>query len=327
MTISALRFASRDEWMRARRIGSSDVAAVLGVSPYSRPWDVYERLVLGASVSPPTPAQERGVLLEPRVLATYAQRTGRRIRRTPPHTLYTRDGWASATPDALAVDERLIIEAKTDSRRDRWGPEQPIDRWTEDAAGIVRPEYFLQVSHQLWVLDAPAADLAVLVPGDDPLLPELRIYRISRDESVIRRMVARLSEWWERHVVGRVPPAWDDSDAAGRALARVERSGSRWATTYEAALAAQYEFLSRTEKAAKDAKKGLARQLLVTAGSSSRLDLPAGGRVTIVRRSGTPTLDEGALLADHPELAPVLDRYRRAGHPYSYPLVVPKSQR
>lgn len=316
------RYADRESWLRHRRIGSSDVPALLGLSRYSGPWDVYERLVLGAPASEPSPEQLRGIRLEPRVLATYARKTGRDVQRTPPHTLYSREQWATSTPDARSGD--LLVEAKTDRHADRWGPDgERISRWEPDAARIVRPDYYLQVQHQLWTLEADAADLAVLVPGDDPFLPELRVYRIDRDDELLGRLVPRLRAWWDRHIVGREPPELDGSEAAGRALARLERDGSRPATAHELALATSYEQLAQAEKAARDQKKAAGRLLVAAAGTTRRIELPGGGHVTVVSSVSSAQLDEGALLDDHPELRPLLDRYRRPGHPYAFPRVVP----
>jgi putative phage-type endonuclease len=319
------RYESREAWLRARRIGSSDVPALLGLSRYATAYDVWDRLVHGVVPSEPSADQERGIRLEPRVLATYAERTGRKVERTPPHTLYTRDAWATSTPDALA-DGRLVVEVKTDRKPERWGPEGTIERWDEIAATMVRPDYFLQVQHQLWTLDLWAADLAVLLPGEDPFLPELRVYRILRDEELVARLVARLVAWWHRHVVGREAPPLDDSDAAGRALARVERDGSRRATADEERLALAYATHAMEEKLAKEGKRRVGRELVVAAGGARQLELTAG-QVTIVTGTSSTQLDEGALLEEHPELAAVLDRYRRPGQPYTYPRVTQRAGR
>lgn len=310
------QLGSRQEWLSARRIGSSDVPALLGLSRYRGPWDVRERLVDGRSDDSTSPDAERGVLLEPVVLRRYARASGNVVERTP-NTLWTREDWASATPDALVPRMRrgdLVVEAKTDRRAERWGEPQTIERWETGCEAIVRPDYYLQVQHQLWVLDLLVADLAVLVPGDDPFLPELRVYRLLRDEEVVASLVERLSAWWRKHVVAGAPLEADGSAAASRWLARMERSGSRPARPGEVALAAAFETAGRTEREARETKHRLGQLLAAVAAPAKRLDLPVG-HVTIVTSAGRSTLDERALLADHPELAPVLDEYRRAGDP------------
>lgn len=316
MVATRQTFATRSEWLAHRKIGGSDVPAILGLSSYRGPWSVYARLVEGVRDDADSPDAARGRLLEPVVLRRYAEATGQRLAPIPPHTLFERDGWATASVDALTADGR-IVEVKTDRHRDRWGEPQTIERWTPEAGQVVRRDYYLQVSHYLHVLDVERADLAVLVPGDDPFLPELRVYPILRDREVEEALVETLRAWWDLHVRQRVPPELDGSDAASVHLARQRRSGSRAATLPETALAAAYATARRNAADWEAHRKTLGQQLVKAAGASERLDLPRG-HVSIVRNPGKATLDERALLADHPELAPVLDRYRRRTAPYAY---------
>lgn len=323
--LTARRYRTRDEWLSHRRIGSSDVATILGVGPSDEDeprhseWDVLMRLRGETRRDRPTTSTERGVLLEPRVLRSYARRTGRAVRPTPPHTLYTRDEWASATPDAR--DELGVVEAKTDRHRWRWGPEETIERWEPAAAEIVRPDYYLQVAHQLYVLDAEVGHLAVLLPGDDPFIPELRVYRLHRDRELEESLVDRLSTWWDTHVVRGEPPELDGSRAAGLWLAQgVDLGGEADATPNQVALAAAYETARVSASAWEEARKLYGQHLVEAACGVRRLNLPRG-RVTIVRQPGRQHLDERALVAEHPELAPLLDSYRRPSDPYVYPKV------
>lgn len=315
------RHGSRAEWLGARRIGSSDVAAILGVSAYSGPWDVWERLRADqVDDAPPTPAMLRGIRLEPRILRRYSAETGRDARRPPSHVLWTRDRWASASPDALVVQDDLVVEAKTDRDPRRWGEPCEIARWDPAAAEVVRPDYYLQVAHQMWVLDAAAADLAVLLPGQDPFVPELRIYRLQRDRELEAALVARLEAWWDRHIVGGEPPALDGSKAAGRHLAKRGGAGAVPATPEQVALAAAYETARIQEQDWGRAKWQAGQLLAASAGDADRLDLPRG-RVTLVRHSGRSYLDERRLLEDHPELAETLARYRRTASAHVFPRI------
>lgn len=320
MTPAVRRFRSRDGWLRGRRIGSSDVAAIMKKSTKRSPWHVYERLVHGIDHDDTSDdvSAMRGVRLEPHVLRRYMRQTGTSIRPTPAFTLYDREDWATATPDALG--DGLIVEAKTDRIRDRWGEPTTIERWERAAGAIVRPDYYLQVAHQLFVLDLPAADLAVLLPGDDPFLPELRVYRILRDRELEERMVDHLRAWWRKHVVEKEPPPFDGSLPAGAWLTRRERFGARAATPAEAALAHHYEQCKAAALHWENARKQTGQMLIHSAGDVAQLDLPIG-RVTVVRNNGKPWLDERGLLRDHPELEPVLDNYRKRSAPYSYPSI------
>lgn len=326
MSVVVRRYRSREAWLGARRIGSSDVATILGVGasdedePRRSPWDVWLRLRGETRRDRWTPDAERGRRLEPVVLRRYARETGRDVRAVPPHTMWVRDEWASATPDGL--DRDGVIEAKTDRNPWRWGPATTIDRWGPWALEHVRPDHYLQVAHQLFVLDRPVGHLAVLLPGArDPFEPELRVYRIERDRELEERLVDRLARWYEAHVLDGEPLELDGSEAAGYALAQTAASGgSRRATAEEDALARTYVLARQAEQHWHDTRVLAGQHLVEHAHGISRLDLPTG-HVTVVRNRGRRTLDERRLLADHPELGPVLDQYRVDGDPYVYPRI------
>lgn len=336
MTLPApQRFDTREEWLGARRLGSSDVAPVLGVSVYDpasefhkTAWHVWEAK-LGLAPAERYDDQvhaRRGQRREPQVLDAYERLLGERLHRPRGFELYRREGWATSTPDALRPRARRSVEAKTDRRRERWGPAQRIDRWEPGCEAIVRPDHYLQAMHQVWTLDLEGADLVVLLPpdpdGDDPFANELRVYELDRDDELLARMIPRLRTWWDEHVVRRVPPPFDGSDPAMRHLARRDRDGRREATPRERELAARFLELQQATKAAEAERRGIGAELVLLAGDAKHLELPAG-HVTVVRKTGAPRLDEGALLANHPELGELLERYRRPGHPSIYPLVVP----
>lgn len=63
------------------------------------------------------------------------------------------------------------------------------------------PEYVqLQVMHQLAVIGHRAADMAVLVYGQ-----ELRVFRIERDEVLIARLITLEKQFWDMVQQGVAP--------------------------------------------------------------------------------------------------------------------------
>jgi hypothetical protein len=297
ITAPPYRLPSRSAWLDARRIGSSDVAAVLGLSRWRSPWDVWARLhgldrekwlddddEERLDEEPETPDQARGRALEPRILRAYGRATGGYVAPTPPHTLYAREDHSTSTPDAIR-DFEILVEAKSDRFRARWGDPDTIVRWKPNCERIVRRDYYLQVQHQLWTLDAVIGDLAVLVPGRDPFTPELRIYRLHRDEELLDRVIDRIRRWWDVHIVRGDEPPLDGSRTASRILGSIERSGERRAAVHEVALAAAYETARQTERDARTAKERIG-QLLVRSAGAERVLLMPRGRVTIVRQAG-----------------------------------------
>ncbi len=60
---------------RAPTIGSSGIAAILGLSPWAGPWDVWAR-TMGLAQSKSTRATLRGHILEPAIADYYGQQVG-----------------------------------------------------------------------------------------------------------------------------------------------------------------------------------------------------------------------------------------------------------
>ena len=197
---AAIRCRDRDDWLRHRRIGSSDVAKLSGPEESRRDWSVWARLT-GRLQSRSTSDTRRGHAFEPDVLRLYGEQTGYRVVVPTRDTLYLGpEDWGTSTPDGFADDgdEWGLVEAKTDRlASSKWGEPGIIERWSRGASARVRPDYALQVYHQMWALDAPWCDLAVLTP-----FYELLVYRLMRDLVVEAKMVRHLQAWWTRHIVG-----------------------------------------------------------------------------------------------------------------------------
>lgn len=182
-------FGSREDWLAARtpnRIGGSDVPAILGVSAWAGPWDIYRRKHLGISeeITPEKQALfDRGHAAEPAVLADYALATGRELLELPPCTIRHPDHeWLVGSPDGFAVDPELGligVEAKSAERVDGWGlqaegvsatldedaPPFAEIRAGEDGAGLIPDTYLFQVLTYLAVTGLPAWDVhLVAVP-------------------------------------------------------------------------------------------------------------------------------------------------------------------
>lgn len=70
----------REEWLANRRryLGASEVAAVLGQSPWAGPLDVYASKISGQGI-PESRAMQRGHAMEPLIADWYAEETGREI--------------------------------------------------------------------------------------------------------------------------------------------------------------------------------------------------------------------------------------------------------
>ena len=207
------RDLSREEWLSVRRrgIGSSDAAAALGLNPHQSQLELWMIKTGRAHMLPQVDPGDRtspvywGNLLEPIVAAHYTSETGNRVRKINAVLQHPDPdkAWMLANIDreVLGAPDVQILECKT-------AGEYGARSWRE---GV--PEYIqCQVQHQLAVTGKAAADVCVLICGQ-----EIQIHRIERDAELIDGLIKLEREFWHYVETDTQPPA-DGSVSADRAL-------------------------------------------------------------------------------------------------------------
>lgn len=197
-------------------IGGSEAAAVVGLSPYVTPIDLWvgkrEELAGNATPRPPNAAMQWGIYLEAPIRQAYADRFGVEVV-TPPRSLFhPQHDWRRATPDGLIMHGGSAIERgleiKTASHR-------LAHTWGEDGTDDVPPHYAVQCLWSMHVLDVDEWDLATLIGGSD-----FRCYRLRRDRELEADLVAQVEEFWQRNILGGEEPEVDGSESFKNYLVR-----------------------------------------------------------------------------------------------------------
>ncbi|MGD7195326.1 lambda-exonuclease family protein [Ralstonia pseudosolanacearum] len=290
----------REDWLQIRRtgIGGSDAAAAVGLNPFKSQLELWlEKTGRDSELPRPDPHDTRehvywGVLLEGIVAAAYTQQTGRRVRKVNAVLRHPEVPFMLANLDreVIGAPDVHILECKTAGAHG-------ARHWQD---GV--PEYVqLQVQHQLAVTGKQAADVAVLLCGQ-----QLAVHRIERDNELIARLIQLEAEFWH-YVESDTPPPGDGSESADRALrclyprdsgGTVDFSDDRQLSATFADLVAVREQIETLEVAAAKLKQTIQYAM----GDASRA-LFDTGEVTFKRSKDGTTTDLERLLADHPELA------------------------
>jgi putative phage-type endonuclease len=303
---------SRDDWLTVRKggIGSSDAGAAVGLNPYQSQLELW-MVKTGRDGSLPkidpndeTSPMYWGTLLEPIVAAHYTRRTGHRVRKINAVLQHPDIPWMLANIDreVIGVPDVQILECKT-------AGEFGARLWRD---GV--PEYVqLQVQHQLAVTNKAAADVCVLICGQ-----EIRIYRIERDDALIARLIELEQQFWH-YVQTDTPPPADGSDSADVALRCLypHDTGTTLDLTHDSAMSAVFaDLLTLRDEITHRAKvaEELKQRIQQCMGDASRA-LFETGDVSWKRSKDGLGIDMEALLTDQPDL---LQRY---------PLVKPGSRR
>lgn len=210
MKLCRKSLSSREEWLNARRecgIGASEAAAVVGVSPWMTPMELW-RLKVGAAQSKDlsgSAAVSRGVRMEPVLRDLYAAM----------HPHYTVDyhaydilcqedrPWLFATLDGEVTDDqgrRGVLEIKTSTPNGKLG----WAKWD----GRVPDNYMTQILHQMLATGWDFVDLLASLENMDGDL-SIRTYRFERTELTddLAWLLEREEDFYKNHVLTGTPPA------------------------------------------------------------------------------------------------------------------------
>ncbi|WP_029528551.1 YqaJ viral recombinase family nuclease [Polaromonas glacialis] len=303
---------NRDEWLavRKRGIGSSDAGAAVGLHPYKSHLELWmEKTGRDGNLPITDPNDELspmywGTLLESIVASHYTKRTGRKVRRINAVLQHPTEPWMLANIDREVVGspDVQILECKTAGMNG-------ARLWKD---GV--PEYVqLQVMHQLAVTGKQAADVAVLICGQ-----ELQVHRIERDDAMIHRLMALERQFWSYVERDQAPPA-DGSDSADLALRALypHDSGQTLDFSQDTSMSAAFSDLLviRQVLATNTQFEAQVKQRIQQRMGIATKALFETGSVTWKRSKDGVGLDILSLLKDQPELA------------QQYPLVKPGSRR
>lgn len=181
-----------------RGLGGSSMPALLGVSRWHTPLDVWRGFFGVAPVVPLTGPMERGLKLEPLAAEFYQHRTGRRLEAYPGgYQRHPRWRWLVGHPDGV------ISPPAERTGRGVWECKIPNTEGYQDQLELgVEPEYVIQVNHYMNIMDLAWGQFTIFDPmGWTAHMPEFE-----RDAPLIEQMEDAGHQFWTRHILTREPP-------------------------------------------------------------------------------------------------------------------------
>lgn len=295
--------------IRSTGIGSSEIAAIVGLSPWMRPIDVWERK-LGLAPDHSTQHTSRGRYLEAGLLDWYRDelraRRGDHVRvergRTMRHGSFAR---VIATPDGLVYDgdtAERVLEIKSPGWRTQ-------DHWGEPGTDQIPLYYVPQVTWEMACAGVSLADAWVLL-GE-----ETALYTVAFDANLFSDLVEAAHRFWRDYVETRKPPPADGSESYGEHLKRrfpKARGEMRIATIEDDAVAQEFRTAQALLTAAEE-QHALAKQRLIERiGEAEGIEGP-GWRALCREQKGRASVDTKALALEAPDL---VAKHTREGKPY-----------
>lgn len=197
-----LRTIAPAEHDRQKLIGGSDVAGILGISPWKTPLAVYlEKTATEIKREDPKKASifRRGKRLEPYVVDMLAEELGLSIVGRGNRYLDAELPFLAAEIDAETDDGRNV-EIKTVS------PFKAFE-WGEQQTDAIPVHYTAQAMHGLMVTGRAVCIFGVLIGGDD-----FRVYKVERDDETIAAIRQKEVAFWQQVQDLIPPPASTTSD-------------------------------------------------------------------------------------------------------------------
>ncbi|MCL2647221.1 MAG: YqaJ viral recombinase family protein [Phycisphaerales bacterium] len=240
------------EMIEARRqwIGASDVPAILGISRFATPLDVWAQKT-GRIIEPPSSeAMDAGNRIEPVVVDYAEERLGLGPLSRNRHMSASGFGFPMASNlDALVVSTGDPVEAKTAGL---FGPIQ--DQWGEEGTDQIPDAYLVQCNVHLLVTDRDVCHVPAFLGGRG-----FAMFQVSPSKPLMDVILERCAAFWacveeDRQPEGRysIEIAKSIRRATGKTISIPEEIGQRYITA------------KAQEKASKDAAEE-AQAVLLTA--------------------------------------------------------------
>lgn len=304
------------EWFAARREGvtASEIAAILGLSPWDSAFAIYHRKQGTLDDGPDTDVLSLGRHLEPWIAERWAAR--RPYLDVVPAGLYARDDrpWQLATPDRLLFDDTCACNATGGElcTCPVGDDEEPValleikhsaswDGWGDEGSDEIPVYYRAQV---LWQMDAVGVDTAY-VACLFLSSRTIREYVLTMDDAAradLAVMVAAAEDFRAR-LADEEPPPVDGSEATTAALQELNPDVEDTEVIISDALVREYRLAKDTEKAAKECADTATNRLRLALGDRKRAIDFEGAKVATRSVYDQNRIDVDRLRRERPDIA------------------------
>lgn len=203
---------NKDEWLALRKgyIGGSEAAGVVGLSPFTTPYQIWAEKTGKVEPFAGNLATEVGTYLEDFVAKLYERETGRKVQRVNASLVNDQYPWAIADIDRRIVGAEEGLEIKTTNSL----------ALKHFAGGDFPATYYCQCMHYLAVTGWQRWHLAVLIGNND-----FRTFTIERNELEIDALMEAERQLMEKIERDEPPAAQDGDGATLEAVFPAEREG------------------------------------------------------------------------------------------------------
>ena len=297
-----LGYDNEDDWheLRAKRIGGSDIGAIIGVNPYKSIVDVYVDKTEGSNFKG-NELTHWGHMLEGTILKEFSNKHKELIVYEVPYSVV--NDFLIANLDGALKDKETgdygVLEIKTTSL---WNKKD----WEDD---VIPQYYYAQVQHYLMLTGYKFAYIAVLIGGQ-----QYKEFKIERSEEDINLIRNKATEFYQENLLKKIPPMPDGSDAYMNYLKKkaldIENDEVKELPEFEE-IAIRIKELARQKKLIEDEDKLLKEKILHKMIEEKTLKAVAGKHKFNINERKTPDIEKMAK-----ENFEVMEKYNELANKY-----------
>lgn len=288
------------KWLEERRkgIGGSDIAAIMGLSPFKTAYQVYREKRKEVEDWQGNELTDWGKRMEPAIRQWYSDKTGRDVRLPDKIMYHPQHPFMLASLDGFTDDGR-VVEIKTARSGKDWG---------EPGTNQIPDYYAVQVHHYMTITGFQVADIPVSIAGSSPSL-----YIVEADKEISEMIIEACAKFWERVQSGNPPDPVTYADAVAR-FGKIKSDGSIIATTELIEAIAGLKQLRAQIKELEEHEEAWKARIIIALGDQADTIIDGAGQtlVTYKLANGRKLFDSKSLEKEMPE---VYQKYLKQSEP------------
>ena len=281
---------------RTKYIGGSDIGAILGLSRFRSPLEVWMEKTGKETKKLDSLPLRFGSFAEEFVASEYARATGFKLIHDESIYIHPEHAFMSAHMDRFVLDGRAssptrILECKT---------AHPFSsgEWGEIGSDEVPMSYLCQCIWYMAITDINQVDLAVLFGNSD-----FRIYAMNRDLGLENTILQKASLFWNDYVLKDTPPPAQSEADCQTLFSKGDPKKSLEAQSETLELTKRVALLNSEISTREDAISSIKQAIMNQMGEAETLTYQ--GKVLATWKAPKPSfrLDSKRLELEHPQIA------------------------